>query len=452
MATGQIRKLIVTVPPQHGKSEFISRYFPAWHLGTFPSKRLALISYGSDYAETWGGRARDNLEAWGEDVFGLTVSKSQRARGDWELANNRGGLFATGIDGSITGRPVDGLIIDDPIKNAVEAFSSATRERHKDFWLSVSKTRLAADAWWIILQTRWHEDDLAGWLIRREKDVVVLNLAALAFDPLALPERERALYQGDPLGREPGEPLCPQLKPLSFLEDARQDNDYFFSAMYQGRPVPVGGGMFSESWFKFWDLATLPIERHPDGHYWYPRAGEKFDEVVSSWDFPKKLTERGSYMVGQVWARKGVERYLLDQVRKRVDVEQMPEEVKALLKKWPMIQGHFIEDKAAGPDVMRELRREGVTNIIPIVPEGSKDLRASACTFIARSGNVWIPSFHLYDWVRDWLAEITSFPNYPFNDQMDAMTQALNNMIVAAAVSKIYSAPTRAKWSALVRR
>lgn len=422
-------------------------------MGNFPNKRLALISYGSDYAETWGGRARDNLEAWGDDVFGLGVSKTQRARGDWELQGHRGGLFATGIGGSITGRPVDGLIIDDPLKNAVEAFSSATRERHKDFWLSVSKTRLAADAWWIVLQTRWHEDDLAGWLMRREKDVVVLNLPALAFDPQALPERERLLYRGDPLGRAPGDPLCPQLKPLSFLLDAAHENDYFFSALYQGRPVPVGGGMFSEGWFKFWDLAQLPVDYDPvKDQYFYPRAGHVFDEVISSWDFPRKKTEHGSYMVGQVWGRIGADRYLLDQVRERLEVEAMPGEVKKMLAKWPMIQGHLLEEKAAGPDVIRELRADGVENIIGIDPHGPKEVRAHAWTFPARAGHIWIPSFHIYTWVRDWLAEITSFPNYGFDDQMDAASQAVNNMRVGTSTGKIFTLPTRTNWSALIRR
>lgn len=409
-------------------SELISKYFPSWHIGRFPDQRIALVSYAQNMATRWGRAARDLTRSYGAAVFGVDISKSVHGAKEWELEGQRAGMVSVGIGGPLTGRPVDLAIIDDPIKDAVEAFSPATRARNKDWWESVLCTRMSDHIGKIvILQTRWHEDDLSGWLVKKDGDWVILNLPALAYDPLALPEKERLSYTGDPLGRRPGEPLCPQLKSLDFLLKRKKANEYFFAAMFQGRPTPLEGGLFRAKWFKRWVSEHLPVEYRAEDDAWcYPQVGRYFDEVISSWDFPKGKNEYGSYAVGQVWGRIGSRAYLLDQFRQRCTFKEMCDAVVELRRKWPMIGATLIELKAAGPKVKEALEGH-IPGIIGIIPQGTKEVRAAAVTYRFQAGNIYLPTSTSCPWITEYEQELTAFPNGPYDDQVDATTQALEH-------------------------
>lgn len=361
-------------------------------------------------------------------------------------------MVSVGIGGPLTGRAVDLAIIDDPIKDQVEAFSTSTRERHKNWWLSVLKTRMAKDGRIIILQTRWHEDDLFGWLVRTEDDWTVLNLPALAYDPEKLPEKERRVYTGDPLGRAPGEPLCPSLKPLDFLLDVKKGNEYFFASMYQGRPTPLEGGLFRKTWFRQWAGEFLPVDYDDEKDEWvYIRHDRRFDEVIQSWDFPKKKTEFGSYVVGQVWGRQGTKLFLLDQFRDRVSNKEMVEAVLDMKRRWPMTGAVIIELKAAGPEVKKAVEYR-IPGVIGKIPQGSKEARAASVSYRIQAGNVFLPGEVSAPWKLDFLEEVCAFPNYPYDDQVDALTQALEYFedrlaVVSTSGNSILSVPTRTNYS-----
>ena len=180
-------RVIIEMPPRHGKSEFVSGYFPAWYTGLHPDRKVALASYESGLAATWGQRNRDLLEAYGPSLFGVQVRQDSQAKNDWKLTKRRGGMFTTGVGGALTGRGANVAIIDDPVKNSAEALSETFRERNKEWYKSTLRTRiekdqvLAHDGAIVVIQTRWHEDDLAGWLQTEFPDEwLVISLPAIA--------------------------------------------------------------------------------------------------------------------------------------------------------------------------------------------------------------------------------------------------------------------------------
>jgi len=158
------RVLLIEAPPRHGKSEFISKYFPAWYLGMYPENRVMLTSYEANFARSWGRKARNVLDEFGKDWFNVTVSTEQKSAVDWET-NHGGGMVTAGVGGALTGRGANLLIIDDPIKNAEEAISETIRDKQWDWWQSTASTRLEPGGIVVVMATRWHKDDLIGKLL-----------------------------------------------------------------------------------------------------------------------------------------------------------------------------------------------------------------------------------------------------------------------------------------------
>lgn len=286
--TDGIRRLIISMPPRHGKSELASKYLPAWFLGTFPDKRVIMVGYGAKFAEEWGGKARGILREFGW-MFGVDVSKTTQSKSEWGIEGRSGGMYAVGIDGSLTGRGADLLIIDDPIKNQEEAASEVYRDKHWEFWKAAAYTRLEPNGAAIVIQTRWHEDDLTGRILAHEEAFGEkwrkVILPAIAGD-------------GDALGRKPGEALWPERYDESRLANIEKTSgSYWWSALYQQRPSPEGGLIFKREWFEI-----------------VPEAPGQIERAVRYWD--KASTEAGGdYSVGAlIVVRDGIF-YVADVVR-----------------------------------------------------------------------------------------------------------------------------------------
>jgi len=388
---------MIQMPPRHGKSEFTSKYFPAWALGNFPDNRIILASYGSDLARGFGRKARDLLEQTGPLLFGVDVADDSSAADRWDLKGHDGGMVAVGVGGPITGRGADIAIIDDPLKNQEEAQSQVIRDKQWDWYQSTLYTRLEPGGAIILIMTRWHEDDLAGRLIEEEKAGgdrwTRITLPALAED-------------NDQLGREPGEPLWPERFDTDQLERIKQAvGPYVWSALYQQRPAPPEGNIFHRDWWQ-----------------WYDDAPVDLDEVVQSWDMAFKNTQEGSYVVGQAWGRRDADFYLLDQVRQRMNFPATILSVVAMSNRWPKARLKLVEDQANGPAVIATLRRQ-IAGLVPVQPQGGKEARAAAVAPYVQSGNVYLP--RRAAWINDFLSEATAFPNAATDDQVDAMSQAL---------------------------
>ncbi|NMA28428.1 MAG: terminase, large subunit, partial [Burkholderiales bacterium] len=181
-ATGRIRRLLVSMPPRHGKSELISHWLPVWYLNTWPERRIILATYGADFAADWGRRVRNTVQEHA-DSLRVRIAQDSAASNRWHTTAG-GGMVAAGAGGPLTGRGADLFIIDDPIKTAEDAYSATWRERVWDWWTTTARTRLEPGASVVVLMTRWHDDDLAGRILRNAQESgdgwEVLNLPALA--------------------------------------------------------------------------------------------------------------------------------------------------------------------------------------------------------------------------------------------------------------------------------
>lgn len=293
------------------------------------------------------------------------------------------------------------LIIDDPIKDRAEADSQTIRNKIWDWYTSTAYTRLAPGGGIIVINTRWHMDDLSGRLLeaqtRGEGDKwKVINFPAIA--------------ETDEPHRKAGEALHPERYPLEQLLAIKQAvGSRDWEALYQQHPVPDGGAIFKEEWLqRRW--TKLP----------------EMSQVIISWDMSFKEGTSSDYVVGQVWGRSGADLYLIDQARGRWGFTETLAQFKALYAKYPHAYRILIEDKANGPAVIDTLKHE-IPKIIPIEPDGSKEARAHAVTPLFESGNVYLPADGIYPWLTEYTSELLQFPSGAHDDQVDATTQAIRD-------------------------
>lgn len=417
VATGIRDRVIISMPPQEGKSQRVSRRGPTWLLQRNPELRIALASYEHGVARRWGRTVRGDIK--GHPELGLVVAGDTRAAHEWQLDGHDGGMYCVGVGGALTGRPVDFMIIDDPVKGPKEADSLVMRDAVWDWWESVASTRLTPGAPVILILTRWHEDDLAGRLIREEPGVWwVLNIPAQADHR---PERGET----DPLGREPGEYL------LSARGRTKENWDKIrtergtrvWSALYQGRPSPGEGLIFHREWWQYYSTPQWIVE--DDGTH----LTLTFDEVLQSWDMAFKDTDSSDFVVGQVWGRRGADAYLLDQVRGRMSFVETCMQVRSLSAKWPSASAKLVEDKANGPAVINALSKN-TPGLVAVQPEGSKLARASAVSPFCEAKNVWLPEFAPF--TPQIVDECASFPLSANDDMVDALSQALSRLLLNA--------------------
>lgn len=392
-------RYVVTIGPRHGKSEFISNWLPTWYLDIFPNNRIILASYAAKFAAKWGRKVRTNLES--NRMVLCTVRMDSRSAERFDLWEG-GGMITAGVGGPITGEGANLLIIDDPIKNWKEATSETTRKSIIDWFNSTAYTRLEPNATIIVLMTRWHEEDLAGYLINdHEDDWELINFPAIA-------------EQDDELGRTPGEALCPERYDEQALEKIKLGVGVrVWNGLYQQRPAPEEGEHWRRSDWRF-----------------YTEIPKNFDEIIQSWDMTfkdKRQSKSGKvdWVVGQVWGRLGRFMYLLDQVRGQWGFTKSMEMVMQLSLKWPLARRKLIENKANGPAIEDALK-ETITGIRLVEPQGGKVSRVTACEPTIQSGHVLLPDPKLAAWVQGFIDEAASFgPTAKHDDQVDTASQAI---------------------------
>jgi len=401
------------MPPRHSKSMTVSETFPSFFIGKNPERRVIEISYGDSLARKFGRANKQKIDEFGEELFGIKLSQDNASMTNWGIEGHRGGMISAGIGGPITGEGADLLIIDDPIKNRQEANSETYREMVWNEWQNTLLTRLHPGGAVIIILTRWHEDDLAGRLLKQEQG---------KWEVVSLPAKAE---KNDQLGRKPGEPLWPEHGfDEAWMENTKKEvGSQVWTALYQQKPSPQEGNMLKRGWWQF-----------------YRQAPSSFDEIIQSWDCAFKdekaaKSKEPDFVVGQVWGRKGADKYLLDQVRDRMDFPATIMAIKSLTAKWPQAGAKLIEDKANGPAVIATLKRQ-IPGLIPVNPEGGKVARAAAVSPDIEAGNVYLPDPSIAPWVHDFIEECAAFPNGANDDQVDAMTQALNRLQVPSY--KIY--------------
>ncbi|CAB4168893.1 Archaeophage PsiM2, terminase large subunit [uncultured Caudovirales phage] len=402
--------LVLAAPPQHGKSELASRLLPAYIMGAFPDHRLASASYSSELS---GAMAQDVRRILVDNSYlNLFPKMAEKKKydlnriGEFNNPTGQGSYIGVGVGGGLTGRPVDIGIIDDAIKNEKEALSPTTKENIWNWYQATFNTRLSENSGQVIIGTQWAEDDIIGRIVSQFQGDSRLKI--LKFPAINLPD-EVGYNQNYPEGA-----LVPELKSLEFLQQIKKlFSDYWFSAMYQQCPRALGGNIFKEAGIRYY--LTLP---------------EKFDKIIISWDCTFKDTDGTDYVVGQAWGKVGANSYLLDQIRRRMSFTETLKSVVELRNRIPNVRETLIEDKANGPAVI-DVLKASMPGMIPIDPDGSKLARAHAVTNLWESGNIHIPDPSIAPWIKEFIAEVTSFPVAAHDDQVDAMTQALRRLYPA---------------------
>lgn len=421
------------MPPQHGKSELISKYFACWWLGWHPEDKILIASYGAAIAEELGDHNRKLFKRWGQELFGLDIDRTTNSKGQWKIDGHRGEMRCVGVGGAMAGFSCDLGIIDDPIKNRQQAQSHAARKRIKDWYHNDFETRLSERARVVVVQTRWHEDDLTGHLITTAEESgeiwVRLELPALAYWPAEIPEEEHPQAFPDPLGRKPGEALCPELHSQAKLEMRREgmESEAHWWSLYQCRPRPGSGGIYGDidTWPR-WGQGQIWFAYDPGKQGYYYNSNLRYDEVIQSWDCTWKDALSSDFVVGGVWARKGTQLFLLEVLRRRMDLEGTCEAIKLMKQRYPMTSTILVEGKANGPQIIKRLRSV-VPGVVPCDPKGTKVERAEATKY--RVQDIFLPPRGKYGWLQPFCAELGAFPFATYDDQVDMMTQALQHFI-----------------------
>lgn len=402
-------RVVLSVPPRHGKSELTSKYFPAWYLGAFPDRRVILASYEAQFAATWGRKARRLVEESGH-LFGVKVAADSSAADRWEIAGRDGGMMTAGVGGPVTGKGADILIVDDPIKNYEEACSETYRERTWDWFTSTAYTRLEPNGSCIVIQTRWHEDDLAGRILR---ELTHENWREIRFPALA--------EDGDPLGRKPGEALWPDRYNTDRLDDIRRTlGSYQWSALYQQRPTPAEGEFFKRPWFQIVETAPNPAD---------------FIAVVRAWD-KAGTAKTGDNSAGVLIGVTAQDRYyVLDVVCGKWDPFQRNTVIRQTAELDALRYGQKLqiwleqEPGSGGKESAMISCRELAGYAVQAEPvTGAKDARARPFAAQLEANNVYLVRAH---WNRDYIDEHCAFPNGVHDDMVDGSSGAFNKVVLS---------------------
>ena len=397
---------IISVSVRSGKTQLLSRWAPAWYLGRHPDRHVILGSHEADFAASHGRFARDVLTEWGPTLFGVSVSQASAAAGRWDTTAG-GGMFTVGVGGAPIGRGGDLVVIDDPLKNFEDAMSARARDRVKDWWAGTMRSRLQPGAAVVVIASRWHEDDLSGWLMAEYPDEWdEIRIPALCDDPA-----------GDPLGRAEGEALWPEAGwTVAEYERARAETTARFGEMvwlaqYQQRAVRPGGGMFTAGSWRFAEPGEVP-------------AGLR---TVRGWDLAS-TAGGGDWTVG---ALVGVddtsgEVWVLDVVRGQWD----PAQVLARLRATAELDGRGVpvcvpqDPGQAGKAQVEELKRVLRGRRVIVDPQsGSKEMRAWGLSARQQAGLVVVVRG---GWAAGLREEFEGFPTGRHDDQVDAVASAFN--------------------------
>ena len=407
------RRLMVFAPPRHGKSEYCSKYLPAWFLSKYPERRVILTSYEADFARTWGRKVRDLIENH-RGFLPIQIKRTSSAADRWDLVGHMGGMVTAGAGGPITGKGAHLFVIDDPIKNSEDAYSLAHRDAQWDWWQTTAFTRSEPGGVFLLIQTRWHEDDLSGRLLNEDGDNwEVVNLPAIA-------------EEDDPLGREKGDPLCAERYPLEgpdgLLNKRSSMTSDKWSALYQQRPQPEGGGRFRKSTFKYWTRDDMGYRlREPDGNILINKEDcWRFMTV----DFAITEKTSGDYTVAAVWDvapnPEPSKLILIERERARV---VGPDHLPLLERMYEQYSPKFIgvERASFGIGVIQAAIRRGLP-IRELVPDKDKWARSEQAAVMCENGRVYWPQHA--PWLSEWEHELLGFPAAAHDDQVDCFAYA----------------------------
>lgn len=403
---GEVDRVIVTMPPRHGKSRIVSNLFPAWFFGRNPRSEVIFTTYNQDLAEDNGRYVRNALNSKAfHEIFPDVKIRNDSASARRFSTNANGNYFAVGVGGPCTGRGAKLLVVDDPLKNREEAESPSIRQSLIDWYTSTAYTRLAPGGIVIIVQTRWHQADLAGVALQQEHEGWVhLDLPAIL-------DGKAAEFLHQPVGSA----LWPEQFPLDvLLKTKRSLPPRDWASLYMQSPITEGGNIVKRDQIMDWTDPEPPYCQF----------------IVASFDTAFGTKDKNDPTALTVWglfhdALGVMNAILLDAKQKRVE---FPE-----LKAWvidvdtrhqPDIV--LIENKASGQSLIQELRRSKVPVQASNPGRQDKVARLHACTPLFEAGKVWAPLSK--DFANEWAEQLVTFPASRHDDLVDATTAALRRL------------------------
>ncbi len=396
---GHIKRLLISQPPRHGKSRLVSLSFLPWLLGRRGGHQAVQATYSQDFANFQGYNAREIVtNPTYSSIFGVTLKKDRKNISDWKLSNGSV-YYSAGVGGSLTGRGANILVVDDPFKNRQDADSEIIRENIWNWFTSTAYTRLEKNAAIIVIQTRWHQDDLIGRLSRTDKAYTeepweILNLPAIA--------------EEDEEFRAEGEALWPGKFDVPALENIRSSiGERDWAALYQQRPAAREGAILKRDWWRSYRPDDIP----------------KFRTIIQSWDTAFKKGSRANFSVCVTVGEAENGYFLLDVWRGRKLFPDLKRMAIQLYDEW---RPHrvLVEDAASGQSLYQELSRQTHIPFKLVTPDGDKVARADAISAIVEGGRVYLPIGAT--WVRSFIDECAVFPSGTYDDQVDAFTQAIS--------------------------
>lgn len=392
---GEILRLMIFMPPRHGKSLLATQLFCAWYLGRHPDRKIITSSYGQELSDDFGRQVRNLVSDPKHLAIFPECHLSADATSMKRFSTTAGGAYyAVGRGGAITGRGADLLLIDDPLKDAEEARSEPIRRGLFEWYTSVARTRLQPGGAIVLIQTRWHQDDLSGRLLR--------EAGGKDWHQLCLP----AIAEVDESFRHAGEALWPEKFPLADLAQIRKEvGGATWASLYQQRPAAAEGAIFKREWWRSY------------------RESPKFNRVVQSWDTAFKSGAENDYSACTTWGITDTGFYLLWYWRGRVEFPELKTRIKWLASEYKP-NTILIEDRASGQSAIQELKYKTSLPIIAVKVDRDKISRAYAVTPLIESGRVFLPESA--PWLADYVDDMASFPHSAHDDAVDCTSQFLN--------------------------
>jgi predicted phage terminase large subunit-like protein len=428
---GKIKRLMINMPPRHGKSFLASCLFPVYYVGRNPERAVMCVTYNSELSMTFGRQVRQYAKDpnTSQAFNDLELSADSRAVDHW--GTTKGGVYySIGLGGTTTGRRANLLIIDDPIKSREDADSAIQRNKVWDYYVASLLTRLQPlddqQPAVICIATRWHPDDLCGRIQKQEDwyEWEHVNFPAI-IEKESKDEVRNPEYAHLPLSKvsrykrymkvKKEYPLWEERFPMADLRKMEKLNPREFAALYQQSPYIKGGNMIKTEWWKYYNTEDIDIE--------------KFPTIIIACDTAFKKTTTADYSVAVV---AGLDNqgdiYIIDIKRGRWDFPELKRKLINMNTKWrgKGLRGIHIEDKASGQSLIQELKNQSGLAVIPYKVSVDKVSRVAAITDLIEGGRVFLNKSAT--WLDDFLEESVGFPNGSHDDQIDALTIALDKL------------------------
>ena len=396
LATGEIKRLIINMPPRHTKSEFASTLLPAWMIGKHPDLKIIQSTHTTELAVRFGRKAKNIIDSEEyKKIFKTTLREDSKAAGRWET-NSKGEYFAAGVGGAITGRGADLLIIDDP-HSEQDALNAQALERAYEWYTSGPRQRLQPGGRIVLVMTRWNQKDLTGKLLNAQKESKADQWEVIEF-PAILPN---------------GKPAWPEYWNIDELEGVKASLSIGkWNAQWMQNPTAEEGSIIKREWWQTWEKEQMPQLHH----------------VIQSYDTAFMKKESADYSAITTWGvfypseDSGPNLILLDAVKERFEFPELRRVALEQYQYWNP-ETIIIESKASGLPLTYELRKMGLP-VVNFTPSRGNDkhTRVNAVAPLFESGKIWAPDLKFAEEV---IEECAAFPYGDHDDLVDSMTQAV---------------------------